>query len=299
MILLQGNVMSLNINEKLDVLDGFIELTSDRVIREAAYPRDEWVENGGNTANGLFSGINNYSIVSIQDSPPLITPKTTGLLSQYLYNVNPDPVKQDIHKRSKNIAHHLLKVQAHPCFKQFNISSNPSLDFAVSTFKKKAKRLDAPQGLKSDLALFKFYNLYAQYIEMFLIFDDCGFRQPYANAKLLTQAKRHIEKLQIDFRAGLRLNNNHYQLESLLRQLSIEIDQAPRKDKETPTASKRRTLENFAHTSIVVFGEISSTILGYFAEILGWDNPSNSTMDEIVLTAKKKHRKKLIEILKK
>lgn len=280
--------MSLTIDEKFNLLKDFVEITSDKVIREAAYPRDEWVENGGHIADRLLSHVNSYSFVSIQDNPPEII-KKTGLLYSDLKDSERGVVKQNPLKRAQNIALHWKKVWAHPCYIRFHDYNNSRLRCAVETFKKKAKRNKAAIALKSDLALFRFYNLYAQFIESYLIFQEKGYRRRYADAKTLTKAKNHIEKLQKDFRDGLKLRNNHHQLETLLKQLAVEIEQAPRKDKETPTAAKRRALLNFAFFSIQEFGETSATILGNFAEILGWDNASNSTMDEIVVTAKDKY----------
>lgn len=267
-------------------LEDFMKLTSDKVIREAAYPEAEWIENGGGKGNGFLSGyLNSYSAVSIQDNPPDINLQG-GLLSPH----STEPVKQDLTKRAVNIAHHWQNVKAHPCYRRFHGYAYNRLNEAVQLFKDKTNLKSAADALKSDLALLRFYHLFAQYIEAYLLYDKFGYRQKYADAKVLKQAKGHVEKLQEDFGQGLRLNNNHYQLEALLKQLSIEIDQAPRKDRETPTAAKRRVLENFAYISILEFGEASATILGYFAEILGWNKLSNSTMDEVVANAKKKHQ---------
>lgn len=272
-------------------LEDFMKLTSDKVIREVAYPEAEWIENGGGKGNGFLSGyLKSYSAVSIQDNPPDINPQG-GLLRPN----NLEPVKQDLAKRAANIAQHWQKVKAHSCYKRFHGYANDRLKFAVETFEKKTKLKTAPDALKSDLALFRFYHLFAHYIEAYLLYDKFGYRQKYADAKVRGQAKGHVESLQADFRNGLRLSNNHQQLDALLKQLWIEIDQAPRKDNETPTAAKRRALENFAYISIYKFGEASATILGHFAAILEWgkDNNtthSNSTMDVIVATAKKKHQ---------
>ena len=273
-------------------LDEFIKLTSGKIIRLAAYPDVEWVENGGRPTPTIAGGLlgSNYDARHYSDKPPVIESSSRNTFKSLLGQPNCISVEQNLDKRKANMAAHWVKVKAHPCYKKFHGYADNRLSFAVETFKKKAKLNDAPDALKSDLALFRFYNLFAQYIESFLIFNEYGYIRKYADAKVLNRAKGHIEKLQADFRDGLRLGNNHHQLEALLKQLSIEIDTAPRKDKETPTAAKRRALESFAYISILEFGEASATILGYFAVILAWDNHSNSTMDDIVVTAKKKHQ---------
>jgi hypothetical protein len=270
-------------------LEEFIKLTSDEVIRLAAYPDAEWVENGGKlTAAGFLGGAYNARLVS--DEPPVIETTSGNLYNALLERHKLAKVKQNLDKRKANIAAHWKKLKAHSCYKRFHGYADNRLQFAVKIFEKKAKRNDAPNTLKSDLALFRFYHLFAQYIESYLIFDKYGQPQKYADKKVLDKAKGHVEKLQADFSKGLRLNNNHHQLDALLKQLSIEIVLASRKKRETPTAAKRRALEALAYRSIYEFGEASATILGHFAVILGWDNHSNSTMDDIVATAKEKHQ---------
>lgn len=276
-------------DQRVKELQEFIDLTSDKVIREAAYPQEEWIINGGNTGTGLLSVLNNYSDVSSMDDPPEITRKI-NTFKLLLDSNKPEPVKQDLEKRAENIAQHWQKIKAHSCYIRFHSYADNRLKYAVVTFEKKTKLKTASEALKSDFAQFRFYHLFAQYIESYLFYDEFGRPQKYADAIILRQAKGHAEKLLEGFREGLRLSNNHYQLEALLKQLLIEINQAPRKDKETPTAAKRRALEAFAYISIYEFGEASATILGHLAVILGWDNYSSSTMEEIVATAKKKHQ---------
>ena len=272
-------------DQRVKELQEFIDLTSDKVIREAAYPQEEWIINVGKGNSFLGGSLNSYSIVATQDNPPEINPQG-GLLCLY----KPESVNQDLEKRAANIAQHWQKIKAHSCYKRFHSYADNRLKYAVDTFEKKTKLKTASEALKSDFAQFRFYHLFAQYIESYLFYDEFGRPQKYADAIILRQAKGHAEKLLEGFREGLRLSNNHYQLEALLKQLLIEINQAPRKDKETPTAAKRRALEAFAFVSVDEFGETSATILGHLAEILGWNNPSNSTMEEIVATAKKKHQ---------
>lgn len=280
----------MSVDQQYKEFRDFTDLTSDKVIREAAYPESEWLENGGGKGNGFLGGyLNSYSIVGTQDSPPEIRPTASGLLSTGIA----EPVRQNLEKRAANIAQHWQKVQSHPCYTRFHSYTDNRLKYAVDTFEKKAKLKTAPDALKSDFALFRFYRLFADYIESYLIFDKYGHPQKYADAKVLDKASRHVKKLQDYFKNdGLKLNDflAQLQLESHLKQLALEIDQAPRKDKQTPTAAKRRALEAFAYISLREFGEASATMLGYLAEILGWENPSSSKMDDIVATAKKKHQ---------
>ena len=272
-------------------LDEFIKLTSGKIIRLAAYPDVEWVENGGRPTPTIAGGLlgSNYDARHYSDKPPVIESSSRNTFKSLLGQPNCISVEQNLDKRKANIAAHWVKVKAHPCYKKFHSYANNRLDKAVKVFENKAKRNDALDELKSDLALFRFYHLFAQYIEAYLLYEKFGYRSKYADAKVLNRAKGHVEKLQADFRDGLRLGNNHQQLKALLTQLLIEIDTAPRKDNETLTAAKRRALESFAYISILKFGEASATILGHFAEILGWDNCSSSTMDKIVATAKEKN----------
>lgn len=274
-------------------LQDFIDITSDKIIREAAYPEAEWIENGGGKGNGLFTNfLHNYSSVDFQDNPPTIT-KMLGLLGE----VGTEQVFQNTEKRKANIVAHWQCVKAHPCYKKFHGYANDRLKLAVQTFEKKSKLNNAPEKLKSDLAVFRFYHVFAQSIAAFMLFSEHGYQPKYADAKMQRKAKGHVENLLFDFSEGVRLSYNHHQLESLLKQLLVEINQAPRKDKETPTAAKRRALECFAYFSMFEFGSASATILGYFAEILGWDNRSNSTMDNIVKKASEKYNKEQRERL--
>lgn len=279
-------------------LNDFIELTSDKVIREAAYPKEEWIENGGNIATGLLGGtVNNYSQVTYQDEPPLIT-KYLGLLA----NIPNSTISQNIEKRAANIASHWKKVQAHQYYKTLNSDSN--FKSAFETFQKKKKRPNAPVKLKSEFADFRFYHWITLHIEVEKLYDGTGYKRTYPDRKLLKKASGYIEKLQTTFRDGLKLSDyqSQTQLQNYLSQLLLEIDQAPRKDNETATARKRRRLERFALVSIKKFGEASATILGHLALMLGWDNYHHKTMELIVKNVKtkveKEHLKALANALK-
>ena len=286
------------VNQQIKDLNDFIELTSDEVIREAAYPKEEWIENGGNIATGLLSGtVNNYSKVTYQDEPPLIT-KYLGLLA----NIPNLTISQDTQKRLANTASHWQKVQVHQYYK--TLSSDDNFKKAFETFQKKKNLTTAPAGLKSEFADIRFYNLIALHIGVQKIYDALGYKLTYPDKDLLHKARGHIEKLQSDFRDGLKLNDykSQSQLQNYLNQLIMEIDQAPRKDRETTTAPKKRRLERFAMFSIYAFGEASATILGHLALMLGWDNYHHKTMELIVKNVKtkveKEHLKALANALK-
>ncbi len=281
----------------IDVLEEFLDLTSDKVIREAAYPQVEWIENKGNIGNGLLGGhINNYSVVSLYDEPPVITPKVGGLLD-YLYSETPKPVNQDLEKRAVNIANHRQKVQAHQYYKELNNDVN--FKSALETFQKKKKLANAPIKLKSEFADFRFYNLTTLHIGVQKLYDEMGYSKTYPDKDLLKQAKGHIQKLQTDFGNGVKLSNyqSQSQLQNYLKQLINEIDQAPRKDNETATAAKRRRLESFAFYSMYAFDEASATVLGYLALMLGWHNYHNKTMETIVKNTKVKVNKNNLKAL--
>lgn len=276
------------VRQQIKELDDFKDLTSDIVIREAAYPEVEWLENGGNTAMGFLGGSNSYSNVSMQDDPPEIRPYGTNLLGLLAQDNNPEPVKQNSEKRAVNIAEHWKKVQGHPCCKK--LVQNPSFKHAWDGFQKKTKQESSLEKYKSEFANFRFYNLIARHICWQMISDEVGYRPTYPDADLFIRAKKHIEKLQADFGSGLKLNSwlAQTQLENHLNQLALEIKQAPRKDRETPTAHKRRCLEGFAVECIKTFGEASPTILNNLAATLGWNNCNFKTMELLVKNAKVK-----------
>ena len=281
------------VNQQLKDWHDFIELTSDEVIREAAYPKEEWIENGGNIATGLLGGtVNNYSKVTYQDEPPLIT-KYLGLL----YDIPNLTISQDTQKRLANTASHWQKVQVHQYYK--TLSSDDNFKKAFETFQKKKNLTNAPAGLKSEFADIRFYNLFALHIGVQKIYDALGYEQTYPDKDLLKKARGHIEKLQSDFRDGLKLSDykSQSQLQNYLNQLIMEIDQAPRKDNETTTAPKSRRLERFAMSSIYAFGEASASILGHLALMLGWDNYHHKTMEVIVQKAKNKVKKEQLKAL--
>lgn len=287
------------LDKDFEEFNSFMDLTSDKVIREAAYPLQEWLENGGNNANGLFSGSNSYSIVATQDNPPEIRPTGAGILSDR----SDEPVKHDPARRVANIDAHWQKVQSHVYFKKLNNDVN--FKKAWDKFQKKTKEKNASKRYKSEFANFHFYNLIARHIGFQLISDKVGYKPKYPTARVLKQARGHIEKLQDYFiNDGLKLNDflAQFQLESHLKQLVLEIDQAPPKDKETTTAPKRRCLEGFAVACIYAFDEASSTILSNLAGVLGWGDCHPSTIGEIVSFAKdkvqKERNKALVKALK-
>ena len=271
-------------NQYFKDLEDFLDLTSDDVIREAAYPKEEWTENGGNTATGLLGGlVNNYSVVLLQDEPPTIT-NYINLLTN-----TPNPtISQNNEKRAANIASHWKKVQAHQYYTKLNNDEN--FMSALVTFQKKRKLANAPEKLKSEFADFRFYNLITLHIEAGKLYDGMGYIRTYPDKELLKKAKGHIQKLQSDFRDGVKLSNyqSQSQLKNYLNQLIYEIDQAPRKDNETASAPKRRRLERFSLNSIYAFDEASATILGHLALMLGWDNFHHKTMEDIVKNARDK-----------
>ena len=272
-------------NQYFKDLEDFLDLTSDEVIREAAYPREEWTENGGNTANGLLTAnVNNYSVVSLQDEPPTIKKNSFNFFT----NTPNQTISQNNEKRVANIASHWKKVQAHQYYKKLNYDVN--FKSALETFQKKKKLANAPIKLKSEFADFRFYNLITLHIGVQKIYDEMGYKRTYPDRELLKKAKGHIQKLQSDFRDGVKLSNyqSQSQLKNYLNQLIYEIDQAPRKDNETASAPKRRRLERFSLNSIYAFDEASATILGHLALMLGWDNFHHKTMEDIVKNARDK-----------
>lgn len=280
----------MDVNQQLELLTDFTKLTSDKVIREGAYPQVEWIENGGSAGNGLLGGSNSYSIVSKQDNLPETITNFNKLASIALGY----PCKQDPVKRAANIANHWQKVQAHACYIKLNKDVN--FTSAWNKFQNKIKTQSASKGYKSEFANFRFYNLIVQYICPQMIFDEVGYRPEYPSKKVLEQAGGHIKKLQDCFENnGLKLNDYdaQSQLESHLKQLVLEIDQAPRKVRETKTAPNRRCLEGFAVACVYAFDEASSTILGDLAVVLGWQDCHTSTISEIVSIAKEKVKKNL------
>ena len=175
--------MTLSVDEQINLIESFLDLTSDHAIREVAYPKEEWIENGGNIATGLLRGtVNNYSKVTYQDEPPLIT-KYINILT----NIPNPTISQNNAKRAANIASHWKKVQVHQYYK--TLISDTNFTTALNTFQKKKKLANAPVKLKSEFADFRFYNLIALHIGVEKLYDALGYKLTYPDRKSLIQAK--------------------------------------------------------------------------------------------------------------
>ena len=85
------------------------------------------------------------------------------------------------------------------------------------------------------------------------------------------------------------------QLERLLEQLFLEIDRAPRKEKETSTSEKRKCLESFAFYFLVFFNVSSPTILNDLAAMLDWA-AEHSTIERIAYVAKNQKKSRLLAL---
>ena len=288
-------------SDKIKLRDSFLELTSDRALRMAAYPQEEWVKNGGSIYSGFLGGASNYTSIVTQDNPPEIIPQY-GLLSL----CNPEPVKQDLKKRAENIASHWQKVKSHDYYKW--LMSDVNFKNAWSKFQNKKDKIEYNdlvsifkklKPINSEFADFRFCNLVTLHIGLEIIYKEFNYEPKFPHAKLFVKAKGHIEKLQADIRNGIKLTSysSQDQLETLLHQLIIEIDQAPKKDYETITAKYRRRLENFALSFRLAFGFVSATILTDLSAMLGWSS-DHATIVRIVQVTKSKHAQLLAKSLK-
>lgn len=258
-----------------------MDLTSDKTIRQVAYTNTEWISNGGSLLG--------YGQVASQDEPPEITKNNYGNL---LGIGDRTVVRQDSGRRAKNITAHWQKVQAHACYIELN--KNENFREAWKKFEAKIQRPSAPKKYKSEFAKFRFYDLVTLHIKGSMIAQKAGQKTVYPDAKVIKKSLGHIKKLLEDFDKGIKLQDysDHKNLKNYLTQLCIELSSAPRKDKETNTAPARRVLEGFAKSSIYAFGEASATILFDLAEMMGW-YCDPTTMDDVVKSAKTKHRKEL------
>ena len=266
--------------EKSKLRDAFLELTSDKVIREAAYPEEEWAKNGGGEAD--------YHLVLTQDNPQMPS-KPIGLLG----GRSSKTVAQCMDARYKNIKAHWQNVATHNYYRE--LDKNQLFRNAFKIFKEKSELVDTSELLKSEFYNFRFCNLIAQHIGWQVNCDEVGYMPACLDAKDLTKAKGHIEKLQEDIQKGLNLNNYIAQisLKEHLKQLIIEINQAPRKERETPTIQKSRALRNFTRSCFQLFGEAYPTILLELAVMLGWEDCHNITVEKLIKSERQKYHKGL------
>ena len=101
---------------KFNLRGSFIELTSDRAIRMAAYTSDEWLSNGGSLLG--------YDLVVSQDVPPIEESYPGGMFGSAFSKKIPVKNKQDPVKRAENIAKHWKKVVSHEYYEQLNHGTN-------------------------------------------------------------------------------------------------------------------------------------------------------------------------------
>lgn len=256
--------------------DSFLNLTSDSAIREAAYPKDEWRENGGGSSSSSYTVVN-------QDDPPVIEIKG-GL---WIPGASFKTVEQDPKKRAENINNYWAQVKLHPYYCLLKKNRN----FVEATNKFNKKKSKAKTGkLLSEFSDIRFVRLVAQHIGYYLLMAEFGYKPVYADAKLLNQANGYVIKLQKSFKSGVLLNNWFEQrsLADLLGKLHHEILNAPRKEKVSETSEKRKCLEGFAREYMLLgFGAVSASVLYDLAGVLGWD-PEHTTIDRVILDAKER-----------
>lgn len=295
-------VMTFTVSEQIKLRDSFLELTSDRALRMAAYPQEEWVENGGGIYSGFLGGsLNSYASVVTQDLPPVINPQY-GLLD----SCKPEPIYQDLNKRAKNIAIHWQKVQSHDYYKW--LMSDDNFKKAWPKFQKKKDKIACNnlvwivkklKPINSEFADFHFLRLVALHIGFQIIADSAGYKPSYADSKTLGKARGYITNLQAAFKGGVSLGEllHQQQLESHLEQLLLEIERAPRKEKVTNNFEKRKCLESFALSFMLNFWFVSATILIDLSAMLGW-SCEHTTIERIVKATKSKKAQQLAKALK-
>lgn len=290
---IKGVMISID-KEQLKLRNSFLELTSDRALRMAAYPEEEWATNGGSKGNGFLAGLlNSYTSVLTQDKPPQITPRVGGLLD---YDDKQEPVNQDLNKRAKNIAIHWQKVQSHDYCKW--LMSDDNFKKAWLKFQNKKDKLARNNlvlivkklnPINSEFADFHFLRLVALHIGYQIISDSAGCKPSYADSKTLGKTRGYITNLQAAFKGGVSLGEflHQQQLESHLEQLLLEIERAPRKEKVTVNFEKRKCLESFASSFMFFFCFVSATILIDLSAMLGW-GCEHTTIERIVKVTKRK-----------
>lgn len=282
----------LTIDEKFDLRDSFLDLTSDSSIRMAAYTSDEWSRNGGTLLR--------YGQVAYQDFPPVIDLYSGGLLGISFANKTPERVSQNSAQRTANIEAHWRAVASHPYYKQ--LQSNDNFKRAWSKFQKQ-KTSKLSKSLTAILVInefsdFRFLRMVAFHIGFQILCDEVGYKPTYPDVKTIDKTKGYISKIQSSFKDGVKISNSshQFQLQKLLEQLLLEINRAPRKEKATPTLEKRKCLESFAMDFLNCFQFISATILTDLAGMLNW-SAEHTTIDRIVKSTKTKKRNALAKAL--
>ena len=278
---------------KFNLRGSFIELTSDRAIRMAAYTSDEWLSNGGSLLG--------YDQVVSQDVPPIEESYPGGMFGSAFSKKIPVKNKQDPVKRAENIAKHWKKVVSHEYYEQLNHGTNFSN--AWDKFQKNKSsviRKDLVSILDiNEFADFRFLRLVALHVGFQMLVDELGYKPKYPDLKIINKTKGYVTKLQATFKKGVEIHNQAHQtqLDGLLEQLLLELNRAPRKEKETPTMEKRKCLEAFSMDLLNSFQFTSVSILSDFAAMLNW-NPEHTTIDRIVKNTKTKKAQLLAKALK-
>jgi len=246
----------------------FLELTSDTALREAAYPPDEWKQNGG-----LITYIG-YPAQSCDD-PPGIEIRSKWNPKKVIKIVWQDPIS-----RERNIAVYRKKMLQHPYY--LYIIKDEIFIKAKAEFEKLSSPEKTGKPL-SEFADFRFMRIVARHIPFTLFMEEGVFKPNYPDSRLLTKTNGYINKLLSCFDSGVGLNDytKQLQLQSLLKTLRNEIQSAHRKEKYTDTQEKRKCLEAIALELKLNFNICSESIITDFAEMLGWYADSK-TIREIV-----------------
>lgn len=274
--------MGFTLDKKFKLRDEFLDLTSDRALRMAAYTSDEWLSNGGS----LLA----YGQVGSQDAPPITESYPGGLLGSAFINQKPLQTYQDKSKRAENINLYWQKLEAHDYYKCLKLNVN--FQAAWNKYQER-KTYQLKTNLVSMLVInefadFRFLRLVALHVGFQMLADEAGYKPTYPDAKTIDKTKGYITKLRASFNDGVKIDNlsNQSQLDRLLEQLLLELNLAPRKEKETPTMEKRKCLEVFAMDFHSSFQFISATILTDLAAMLGW-TAEHTTIDRIVKNTKR------------
>lgn len=286
--------MTLTIDDKFKLRESFLELISDRTIRMAAYTIDEWSSNGGTLLG--------YGQVAFQDEPPIAESYPGGLLGSAFSTLTPIKNHQDPIKRAENIADHRKLVEGHDYYKWLISDDN----FVKAWYKFKKKKISPHKGslalvlcVNTEFADFRFLRLVALHLGFQILADEVGYKPTYPDVKTIDKTKGYITKLQTAFKDGIKIDNllQQSQLENLLEQLLLEINRAPRKEKETPTMEKRKCLEAFSMEFLNIFQFISATILNDLVAMLNW-TAEHTTIDKIVKKTKTRKAQLLAKALK-
>jgi hypothetical protein len=198
--------------------------------------------------------------------------------------------------RAKYIEVHRLKMHAHPFYSWLESNSH----FCAAQKRFDYARNRSRQGpMLSEFADFRFVRIVALYVGSFWLFKQLGIRSSHATKRQARQAKGYAKKLREIMSAGVRLRDSKQQnqLNILLKQLEMEIESAPRKEKEDKTFEQRKCVEQVAFQLQSTFGKVLPSILSEIAGMVDW-LPDMTTIDRVAKKGRVKWRGMIVKALR-